>query len=211
MLDRRWRTLIAPLALVLTAACGTVGKQATASSSPSASPPPPPAPAITKKEGEKALIRYNLALNAANARLSPRLAGVAMAGSLLQMEAGRYRVLKANHVRAAPAKYVAAEGFSPKESGYPQWFAAILTDHGHRPYKREIVVLAREHPGDPWRAVYAPLGWGNVMRAFVGHSEAKKTMTSVERVEMAAYVPPSGRGRVQILGTHWAPISIQGG
>jgi hypothetical protein len=337
--DKAWRTLVAPLALALTAACGVTGKQATASSSPSASPPPPPTPAISKKEGEKVLLRYDLALNRAHARLSAKLAAAALGGSALQVETGRYRIFKANHIKAAPVKYGAAEGFSPKESGYPKWFAALLTDQGIRPYTRDITVFVQEHPGDPWRAVYAPFttsrrkgpiargvhiadfpdvvpgddssvvlpparlagamsdllnngtksqyhssiavssevlhmyrslksqkkefasigwsgteayqpastpfyalrttsggavawfaverkiavqhvhhgdkivwstDWGDVLRAYTGHSAVNKTLTSVERFELAAYVPPGGRGKVQILGTHWAPISVQG-
>ncbi|GAA3964270.1 hypothetical protein GCM10023085_53530 [Actinomadura viridis] len=52
--------------------------------------------------------------------------------------------------------------------------------------------------------------WGDLLKPTTGRSKVNRALTTVERLELAAYVPPKGRGRIQFLATRWAPISITG-
>jgi hypothetical protein len=52
--------------------------------------------------------------------------------------------------------------------------------------------------------------WGDLLRPFIGRSKANTSLTTVERIEMLAYVPPKAGGKVRFLATRWAPIAIQG-
>ncbi|MBC6457924.1 hypothetical protein [Actinomadura sp. HBU206391] len=52
--------------------------------------------------------------------------------------------------------------------------------------------------------------WGDLLRPYIRVSTAKTSLTTIERLEVLAYVPPKGKGRVRFLANRWAPISIQG-
>jgi hypothetical protein len=52
--------------------------------------------------------------------------------------------------------------------------------------------------------------WGDLLKPFTGRSSVKRSLTTIERIEMFSYVPPKGRGKVQVLATRWAPITITG-
>ncbi|GAA2086547.1 hypothetical protein [Actinomadura alba] len=52
--------------------------------------------------------------------------------------------------------------------------------------------------------------WGDLLRPFTGVSTVQKSLNTLERVEVLAYVPPKGKGRIRFLANRWAPISIQG-
>jgi hypothetical protein len=52
--------------------------------------------------------------------------------------------------------------------------------------------------------------WGDLLRPFTRVSTVKKSLTTVERLEVLAYVPPKGKGRIRFLANRWAPLSIQG-
>ncbi|GAA2606262.1 hypothetical protein GCM10010411_45540 [Actinomadura fulvescens] len=52
--------------------------------------------------------------------------------------------------------------------------------------------------------------WGDLFKPFTGRSSMKKAITTVERIEVLAYVPPRGRGKVRFLANRWAPIAITG-
>lgn len=52
--------------------------------------------------------------------------------------------------------------------------------------------------------------WGDLLRPFTGRSTVTKTLTTVDRIEVLAYVPPAGKGTIRFLATRWAPIRIQG-
>ncbi|MGH3389335.1 MAG: hypothetical protein ACRDOO_10705 [Actinomadura sp.] len=52
--------------------------------------------------------------------------------------------------------------------------------------------------------------WGDLLSPFMGRAKANTSLTTVERIEMLAYVPPKAGGKVRFLATRWAPISIKG-
>jgi hypothetical protein len=52
--------------------------------------------------------------------------------------------------------------------------------------------------------------WGDLLKPFTGKSSLKKSFVTLERIELFANVPPKGRGKVKVLGSRWAPISITG-
>jgi hypothetical protein len=64
------------------------------------------------------------------------------------------------------------------------------------------------HPGSgfTWRSQV----WGDLLRPFIGHSTAKRTLATGERFEFLAYVPPKGQGKVRFLADRWFPFQIKG-
>jgi hypothetical protein len=64
------------------------------------------------------------------------------------------------------------------------------------------------HPGSgfSWRS---PI-WGDLLRPFIGRSMANRSLTTGERIEFVAYVPPKGKGRVRFLATRWFPFQVKG-
>jgi hypothetical protein len=77
------------------------------------------------------------------------------------------------------------------------WSAVELTET----YRR-----TRPGKGITWSAN----GWGDLLRPFIGASAARKSLITVDRVEVLAYVPPKGKGQVRFLANRWSPISIKG-
>ncbi|WP_030174076.1 hypothetical protein [Spirillospora albida] len=52
--------------------------------------------------------------------------------------------------------------------------------------------------------------WGDMLRPTIGRSSVRRGLTTVERYEVLAYVPPKGKGRIRLLANRWAPVRIQG-
>lgn len=53
-------------------------------------------------------------------------------------------------------------------------------------------------------------GIGKLYPALIGREYAEDEITRVERSEYAAYIPPKGEGRIQIVATRWTPVSAEG-
>lgn len=336
---RPWRVALLLAALIPASACDLLDGDRPSATRTTA-PPPSPTPAVTKEEARRALARYAARINAANRRLSVRLAGAALTGSSLRMQTAKYRVFKKNRLRISPYKYTAALSASPKFTSHPRWFFSALTDKGSRPYTRDIVVLVQDRPGAEWRAAYTPLAtsptsgplardidvadfpdvvpaddaslavppgrlagaladvlnrgtrspdrpalrltpwiktryrnlrtdrdtfrrngwtgsaayapaaspvyavrttsggalvwsavelketfrhvragngitwntdaWGDLLSPFVGRSSVRRSIASVERTEVLAYIPPKGKGQVRFLASRWSPVSVKG-
>lgn len=64
------------------------------------------------------------------------------------------------------------------------------------------------HPGSgfTWRSAI----WGDLLHPFIGHSAAKRSLSTGERFEFLAYVPPRGGGRVRFLADRWFPFLVKG-
>jgi hypothetical protein len=64
------------------------------------------------------------------------------------------------------------------------------------------------HPGlgFTWRSAI----WGDLLHPFIGHSAAKRSLSTGERFEFLAYVPPKGGGKVRFLADRWFPFLIKG-
>ena len=321
--------------------CGIVGKaKEEAGATGKSAPPPPPAPALTEQQVRPVLARYVAQSNAVHKLLNAKGAATVYTGSSLQLEAAKYRIFKANKLRFKPARYGQVLGASPKFTGHPKWFFAVMTDRGANPPVRDHIVFVQDREGGPWRAAYAPLAakpvkgpiapgvdvadypdvvqeadaslvlapnqvapaladavnrgsqsgylrsftvpawakqkrasllqdrktfraqrwagtaaysgartpvyavrttsggalvwsaieltesfrhagkgagitwkhrdWGDLLRPFTGRSSMKRTITTVERIELLTYVPPKGRGTVKVIAFRWAPIRVTG-
>jgi hypothetical protein len=64
------------------------------------------------------------------------------------------------------------------------------------------------HPGKgfTWQSAI----WGDMLHPFIGHSAAKRSLTTGERFEFLAYVPPKGKGKVRFLADRWFPFLVKG-
>ncbi|WP_067478839.1 hypothetical protein [Actinomadura hibisca] len=51
--------------------------------------------------------------------------------------------------------------------------------------------------------------WGDLLKPFIGRSKEQRALTTVERYEVLAYVPPKGKGRVRLLADRWAAIDVR--
>lgn len=60
----------------------------------------------------------------------------------------------------------------------------------------------------------APMTWktayGDLHTGFGLPSAVQKRIDRVERTEAVAYLPPKGKGRIQVIGSRWFPVSITG-
>lgn len=56
-----------------------------------------------------------------------------------------------------------------------------------------------------WQTAY-----GDLHRGFGVPSAVRSKIERVERTEVVAYVPPKGKGRVQLIGSRWFPLSVTG-
>lgn len=65
------------------------------------------------------------------------------------------------------------------------------------------------HPGNDltWRSAV----WGDLLMPFIGRTTAVRSLTTAERYEFLAYVPPRGAGQVRFLADRWFPYLAQGG
>ncbi|WP_203884248.1 hypothetical protein [Planotetraspora kaengkrachanensis] len=52
--------------------------------------------------------------------------------------------------------------------------------------------------------------FGDFQKGFGMPSTVRSSITSVERNEMLAYIPPKGKGKVQIIANRWFPVSAKG-
>jgi hypothetical protein len=52
--------------------------------------------------------------------------------------------------------------------------------------------------------------WGDLLRPFTRKSSVRQQLSSVERFEVLASVPPKGQGEVRILADRWAIVNISG-
>ncbi|WP_141579010.1 hypothetical protein [Actinomadura sp. WMMA1423] len=332
---------LALAASMTTGGCGIVGKAKGEADAPAGSAPPPaPAPALTEDQVRPVLVRYTARSNRVHKLLDAKGAAGVYAGSSLQVETAKYRIFKANRLRFKPARYGQILGASPKFTGHPKWFFAVMTDNGANPPVRDHIVFVQDQAGGPWRAAYAPLStkpvkgaiapgvdvadypdvvpgsdaslalapdqvapaladainrgsrsgyirsftvpawakqkrgsllqdrrtfraqrwvgkasysgsrapayavrttsggalvwsaieltesfrragggaginwrhkdWGDLLRPFTGRSSMKRSITTVERIEMLSYVPPKGRGTIRVIAFRWAPIRVTG-
>ncbi|MFC9970595.1 hypothetical protein ACFVH6_06790 [Spirillospora sp. NPDC127200] len=53
--------------------------------------------------------------------------------------------------------------------------------------------------------------WGDMLKPFVGRSAVPRALTTVERYEVLAYVPPRGKGRIRLLADRWAVVDVREG
>lgn len=56
-----------------------------------------------------------------------------------------------------------------------------------------------------WKTAY-----GDLHRGFGVPSAVRSRIERVERTEVVAYVPPKGKGRIQLIGSRWFPLSVTG-
>jgi hypothetical protein len=56
-----------------------------------------------------------------------------------------------------------------------------------------------------WKTAY-----GDLHQGFGLPSAVRSRVDRVERTEAVAYVPPKGKGRIQVIGSRWFPISVTG-
>jgi hypothetical protein len=61
-------------------------------------------------------------------------------------------------------------------------------------------------PGMTWESS----DYGDLQKGFGVPSTVRSYITSVERDEMLAYIPPKGKGKVQIIANRWFPVSLKG-
>ncbi|GII28418.1 hypothetical protein Pmi06nite_18600 [Planotetraspora mira] len=52
--------------------------------------------------------------------------------------------------------------------------------------------------------------FGDFQKGFGIPSTVRSSITSVERNEILAYIPPKGKGKVQIIANRWFPVSVKG-
>ncbi|WP_204075339.1 hypothetical protein [Planotetraspora phitsanulokensis] len=52
--------------------------------------------------------------------------------------------------------------------------------------------------------------FGDFQKGFGIPSTVRSSITSVERNEVLAYIPPKGKGKVQIIANRWFPVSVKG-
>jgi hypothetical protein len=52
--------------------------------------------------------------------------------------------------------------------------------------------------------------FGDLQKGFGIPSTIRSSITSVERNEILAYIPPKGKGKVQIIANRWFPVSVKG-
>jgi hypothetical protein len=56
-----------------------------------------------------------------------------------------------------------------------------------------------------WKTAY-----GDLHRGFGVPSAVRSKIERVERTEVVAYIPPKGKGRIQLIGSRWFPLSVTG-
>ncbi len=56
-----------------------------------------------------------------------------------------------------------------------------------------------------WKTAY-----GDLHRGFGVPSAVRSKIERVERTEVIAYIPPKGKGRIQLIGSRWFPLSVTG-
>jgi hypothetical protein len=52
--------------------------------------------------------------------------------------------------------------------------------------------------------------YGDLHKGFGLPSAVRSSVDRVERTEVVAYIPPKGKGRIQLIGSRWFPISVTG-
>ncbi len=148
------------------------------------------------------LAGYTTANNRANAAMSDALLAAIETGSSYSIDAGIYRVQRAEKAAPYPA-------FGPRQTqiyiprepagGYPHWFVAQVVDVGLAAPRKvdgtEYLVFTQAAPGAPWRNAVEPyvVGGGAIPRVAVG---AGGLAVPVSAAATSLAVPPTAIARL---------------
>lgn len=116
---------------------------------------------LTMAQARQVLAGYTSANNAANARRSDMALAAIETGSSYAVDAGIYRVQRAENAAPYPAfAPQRAQYYIPRETAYPRWFVAGVTNAAlaapEKATGTEYLLFTQAAPGAPWKNAIEP-------------------------------------------------------
>ena len=99
--------------------------------------------------------------------------------------------------------------YNPVASTHPV-YAVRTTSGGALVWYAVDFKTAGRNPGDAAGLLWDNDSWGDLHKPFVGSSKVQSWYTGLERQELVAYVPPKGKGKIQIIAGSWSPVNLRG-
>ncbi|MBC6458502.1 hypothetical protein [Actinomadura sp. HBU206391] len=98
--------------------------------------------------------------------------------------------------------------YRPRASAHPT-YAVRTTSGGALVWCAVDFATAARNQGNR-KITFTVASYGDQARAFLGKLLISKSYTGLEREEILAYVPPKGKGKIQILAQRWSPLALKG-
>ncbi|HEX6468503.1 MAG TPA: hypothetical protein VF069_05355 [Streptosporangiaceae bacterium] len=99
--------------------------------------------------------------------------------------------------------------YTPTPSPHPV-YAVRTTSGGALVWYAVDFTTAGRNPGKATDLVWEIDSWGDLFTPFVGRSKVHSWYKGLERQEVVAYVPPRGKGKIQVIADRWSPVSLRG-
>jgi hypothetical protein len=99
--------------------------------------------------------------------------------------------------------------YTPAASTHPT-YSVRTTSGGALVWYAVDFKTAGRNPGDATGLVWKTGNWGDLHKPFVGASKVRSWFNGLERQELVAYIPPKGKGKIQIIAGSWSPVTLRG-